>query len=155
MPRRAFQTGKKSTSSTARIFTGLRLGKADEKTKVVKASQIHEQRKWLEERKKNEERRKFQVTTTHIVDLFTTGLSALMHQKIAELGMTANRELGAIDWEIIPDTSIHNDSMDVDPPLDEWEDIFEENMGPEGKSVARLQTIISCASPFPPLPSRN
>ena len=66
--------------------------------------------------------------------------------------MTANWELGAIDWEIIPDTSIHNDSMDVDPPLDEWEDIFEENMGPEGKSVARLQTIILCASPFPPLP---
>jgi len=66
--------------------------------------------------------------------------------------MAANREPGAIDWEIIPDASIHNGSMDIDTPLDEWEDIFEENMGPEGKVVARLQTIISCAF-SPSLPS--
>jgi hypothetical protein len=59
MPPRAFHTGKKSTSSTARIFTGLRLGKADKKVKVMKALHIHEQRKLLKERKKNEERRKF------------------------------------------------------------------------------------------------
>lgn len=95
------------------------------------------------------------VTTTHIVDLFTTGLSALMYQKVAELGMAANRELGAIDWKIIPDhdTSILNDSMDIDPHFDEWEDIFEEeNMGPDRKAVARLQTMISCAFPPPPPP---
>ena len=59
--------------------------------------------------------------------------------------MTANWEPGAIDWEIIPDASIHDDLMDVDPQLDEWEDILEENMGPEGNAVARLQTVISCA----------
>jgi len=59
--------------------------------------------------------------------------------------MTANREPGAIDWAVIPDTSIHNNSMDVDPHSGEWEDMFEEDMGPEGKAVARLQTIISCA----------
>jgi hypothetical protein len=58
MPIRGFQTGKKSTSSTARIFTG-RLGRADDKVKVMKASRIHEQRRWLEEKKKNKERHKF------------------------------------------------------------------------------------------------
>ena len=57
--------------------------------------------------------------------------------------MAANQVPGAIDWEIIPDVSIHHDPMDTDPHSDEWEDIFEENMGPEGKAVARLQTIIS------------
>jgi len=88
-------------------------------------------------------------TTTHIVDFFTTGWSTLMHQKITELGMAANQEPGAIDWEIIPNTSIYDDSMNVDPHLDEWEDIFEENMGPEGKAITRLQTIILCASPPP------
>ena len=74
-----------------------------------------------------------------------------MRQKIAESGMAANREPGAIDWEIIPDTSIPDDSMGIDTHLDEWEDICEENMGPEGKGVARLQKVISCA--FFSLPS--
>ena len=83
------------------------------------------------------------VTRTHFVDLFTTGLSSVMRQKIVESGMAANRELGAIDWEIVPNASIHDNSMDIDPHVDEWEDIFEEDMGPEGKAVARLQTIIS------------
>ena len=92
------------------------------------------------------------VTTTHIVDFFTTGRSTLMHQKIAELGMAANQEPGAIDWEIIPNTSIYDDSMNVDPHVDEWGDIFEEDMSPERKAVTRLQTIISCAS-LPPFPS--
>jgi len=81
-------------------------------------------------------------------------MSALMRQKIAESGMIANRETDAIDWEIIPDLSSHDDSMDVDPQLDEWDDICEEKMGPDGKAVARLQTIISYASPPPP-PSPN
>jgi len=66
-----------------------------------------------------------------------------MHQKIVESGMAANQVPGAINWEIIPDVSIHHNPMDIDPHSDEWEDIFEENMGPEGKAVARLQTIIS------------
>ena len=74
-----------------------------------------------------------------------------MHQKIIESGMAANQVPGAINWKIIPDVSIHHDPMDIDPHSDEWEDIFEENMGPEGKAVARLQTIISCvpSSPSP------
>ena len=74
-----------------------------------------------------------------------------MRQKIVESGMAANRELGAIDWEIIPDVSTNDDPMDVDPHLDEWEDIFEEDMGPEGKAVARLQMIISFALSSPHL----
>jgi hypothetical protein len=89
------------------------------------------------------------VTMTLIIDFFITGRSTLMHQKVAELGMAANQEPGAIDWEIIPNTSIYDNSMNVDPHADEWEDIFEENMGPKGKAVTRLQTIISCASPLP------
>ena len=59
MPPRTFRTAKKTTSTAVRAFTGLRLGKSDQKMKVVKASQIHEQKRRLEE-KRNEERRKFQ-----------------------------------------------------------------------------------------------
>jgi len=65
--------------------------------------------------------------------------------------MAANQVPGAINWEIIPDVSIHHDPMDIDPHSDEWEDIFEENMGPEGKAVARLQTIISHVPSSPSL----
>jgi hypothetical protein len=75
-----------------------------------------------------------------------------MREKIAESSMAANREPGAINWKIIPEAPIYDDSMDVDSRLDEWEDIFEENMDPEGKAVTRLQTVISCAFP-PSLPS--
>ena len=90
------------------------------------------------------------VTSLNIIDSFTTGLSALMRQKVAESGMIANREPGAIDWEIIPNASIHDDTMDVDPHSDEWVDILEEDMGSEGKAAGRLQTVISYA--FPPSP---
>jgi hypothetical protein len=72
-----------------------------------------------------------------------------MQQKVAELSMAANQEPGAIDWEVVPDASIHDNLMDVDPHLDEWEDIFEENVGLESKMVARLQTIISYIFPPP------
>ena len=85
------------------------------------------------------------VTKMHIVNFFTTGRSKLMCQKIAELGMASNQEPGAIDWEVIPDAPIHDDPMDVDSNLNEWKDIFEENTGPKGMAVTRLQTIISCA----------
>ena len=71
-----------------------------------------------------------------------------MHQKIAESGMIANQATDAIDWEIIPDLSSHDDSMDIDPQLDKWDDICEEKMGPDRKAVARLQTIILYASPL-------
>ena len=71
-----------------------------------------------------------------------------MREKIAESSMVANREPGAIDWEIIPEAPVYNDSMDIDSNLDEWEDIFEENMDPKGNAATRLQTVISCA--FPP-----
>jgi len=52
MPCHTFQTSKKSTSSAVRAFTGLQFGRADQKKKVVKASNIHEQMIRLEERKK-------------------------------------------------------------------------------------------------------
>jgi hypothetical protein len=71
-----------------------------------------------------------------------------MHEKIAELSMAANQEPGAINWEIIPEAPIYNDLMDIDSCLNEWEDIFEENMDPKGKAVIRLQTVILCAFPL-------
>lgn len=58
-----------------------------------------------------------------------------MRQRIAETSMTANHEPGEIDWEVIPENSIYDDPMDVDPHLDEWEDICEEDLGAEGQTV--------------------
>ena len=58
--------------------------------KVLKASQVSEQKKQVEERRKQEELHKtFLITREHTIDLLT-GLTALMHQKIAEVGMTTN-----------------------------------------------------------------
>lgn len=43
--------------------------------------------------------------------------------------------------------------MDVDPHLDEWEDVFEEDLGAEGQTAgqrvmrnAELQSIIACVT---------
>jgi hypothetical protein len=78
-----------------------------------------------------------------------------MRQKVAEIGIAANQVPGIIDWTLIPDTSIFEDTMDVDPCLDDWEDVFDEDLGFEGQTVgqkvmqhARLQTIITFAFPF-------
>jgi len=60
-----------------------------------------------------------------------------MHQKIAELGMAANQEPGAIDWEVIPEVSIYDNPMDVDPHLDDWEDILEEDPGAQGLTTGQ------------------
>jgi hypothetical protein len=81
-----------------------------------------------------------------------------MRQKIAEAGMTANQEPDTIDWEVVPDASHPDDPMDVDSHLDDWEDVFEEDLGAEGQTVgqgetqnARLRAIITCVlSVFPP-----
>jgi hypothetical protein len=86
-------------------------------------------------RKKEEHRKYFLITREHIIDLFSTGLTALMRQKIAEAGMTANQEPDTIDWEVVPDASHPDNPMDVDSHLDDWEDVFEENLGAEGQTV--------------------
>jgi hypothetical protein len=46
---------------------------------------------------------------------------------------------------------MYDDSMNVDPHLEEWEDVVEEDLDAEGQTVgqmmmqrARLQTIITC-----------
>ncbi len=123
------------------------------------AAKISKQKRQLDERrrKKEELHKYFLITREHIIDLFSTGLTALMRQKITEAGMITNQELDTIDWEIVPDASYPNDPMDVDSHLDDWEDIVEEDLGAEGQTVgqrvtqhARLQAIIMCILTFFP-----
>jgi len=58
------------------------------------AAKISEQQRQLNERRKKKEelRKYFLITREHIVDLFSTGLTAPMRQKITEAGMSANQE---------------------------------------------------------------
>ena len=65
--------------------------------------------------------------------------------------MIANWTLGKINWEVILESSIYDDPIDVDPQLDKWEDVFEEGLGAKGQTVgqkimqhAELQSIITC-----------
>jgi hypothetical protein len=93
MPARSFQINKRSTS--VRVYSGSRFGGKGQKFKILKSSEVSEQKKQIEERrkKKQEELRKtFLITREHIIDLFSTGLAVLMCQKITEAGMTANQE---------------------------------------------------------------
>jgi hypothetical protein len=92
MPPRTFQICKRAPKG--RVYSGSRLGGKDQKVKVLKASQIGERKKQVEERRKKEEelRKTFLITREHTIDLFSTGLTALMRQKITEVGMTANQE---------------------------------------------------------------
>ena len=126
--------------------------------KVLKSSQVSEQKKEVEERRKKQEElcKTFLITREHTIDLLT-GLTALMHQKIAEVGMTANQEPDRIDWEIVPDTSSYDDPMAVESHLDGWEDLFKDDLGAEGQTGgqgitqhARLQEIIWYVSSFFP-----
>ena len=153
MPARSFQISKRSTS--IREYSGSQFGGKDQKVKILKSSQISEQKKQIEERRKKQEelRKTFLITREHTIDLFLTGLTALMRQKITEVGMTANREPDTIDWEIIPDASSYDNPMAVD----DWEDLFEEDLGADGQmggqrvtQYARLQAIITCVSSFFP-----
>jgi hypothetical protein len=156
MPARPSRPAKKLTSSTVRVYSGLRFGTNGQGTsKVLKVSQVLERQKRLEEKKKNKDLREFQLRSWNIFNVFLTGLTALMRQKIAEAGMIANKAPGQINWEVIPENSIYNDAMDVDPQLDEWEDVFEEDLGAEGQTAsqkamwhAELQSIITCLDSF-------
>jgi hypothetical protein len=58
----------------------------------MKASQISKQKRQLDERRKKKEElyKYFLITREHIINLFLTGLTTLMHQKITEAGMTTN-----------------------------------------------------------------
>jgi hypothetical protein len=83
---------------------------------------------------------------------FVVGLTTLLRQKIAELGMAGNKSPGPIDWAIVPDIPTSCDQMDIDSPLDEWEDIIEDDLGAEGHEAfgqmaaryTRMQSIITC-----------
>ncbi len=70
-------------------------------------------------------------------DIFLIGLTALMCQKITEASMIANQTLGEINQEVIPENSIYNNLMDVDPHLDKWEDVFEEDLAAKGQTVSQ------------------
>jgi hypothetical protein len=157
MPARSFQISKRPTS--IRAYSGSRFGGKDQKVKILKSSQISKQKKQIEERRKKQEelRKTFLITREHTIDLFFTGLTALMRQKITEVGMTANGEPDTIDWEIVPDASSYDDPMAVESHLDDWEDLLEEDLGADGQTggqrvtqYARLQAIITCVSSFFP-----
>jgi hypothetical protein len=82
-------------------------------------------------------------------------MTSILRQTIADLSTAANQVPGLVDWDVIPDVSIYDDLMDVDPLMGEWEDIFEEDPSVEGQMVgqglmqhARLQAIITCAFHF-------
>ncbi len=67
--------------------------------------------------------------------------------------MIANQTPGKINWEVIPENSFYDNPMDIDPQLDEWEDVFEEELGADGQTVgqnvmqhAELQSIITCVA---------
>jgi len=94
MPARGFQLDKKLVTLAIRLYSGSRFGGKDQKVKVMTAAKIGEQKRQLDERRKKKEelRKYFLITREHIVDHFSTGLTALMRQKITEAGMTANQE---------------------------------------------------------------
>jgi hypothetical protein len=76
------------------VYSGSRFGGKDQKVKILKSSQVSEQKKQIEERRKKQEelRKTFIITREHTINLFSTGLTALMRQKITEAGMTTNQE---------------------------------------------------------------
>jgi hypothetical protein len=159
MPARPSRPSKKLTSSTVRVYSGRRFGKNGQGTsELLKVSQVWEKQKQLEEKKKKKELREFQFHSRNFFDVFLAGLTALMRQKITEASMIANQVPGEIDWEVIPENSLYDDPMDVDPHLDEWEDVFEDYLGAEGQKVgqkvmrdAELQNIITCVLILSPL----
>ena len=57
--------------------------------KILKSLQVSEQRKQVLERKKKQEElcKTFLITREYTIDLFLTGLTTLMCQKITEVGM--------------------------------------------------------------------
>ena len=64
----------------------------------------------------------------------------------------ANKSPGEIDWAIIPDVSyVHNDQMDIDPHLDEWEDVTEEELVSEDghKPFKQMAALITYATHAP------
>lgn len=152
MPARPSRPPKKLTSSMIRVYSGRRFGiNGHGISELLKVSQVQERQKRLEEKKKKEELREYRLCSWDFSDVFLTGLTALMRQKITEASMIANHAPGEIDWEVIPEISIYGDPMDVDPRLDEWEDVLEEDLSAEGRTVdqkvmrdAELQNIIMC-----------
>jgi len=118
------------------VYSGSRLGGKDQRVKVLKSSQVSERKNQVEERRKKQEelRKTFLITREHTIDLFLTGLTALMCQKITEVGMTANQGPDTINWEIVPDASSYDDPMGVESHLDgQEEDLLEEDLGADGQ----------------------
>jgi len=105
--------------------------------KVLKSSQVSKRKNQVEERRKKQEElhKTFLITREHTIDLFLTGLTALMCQKITEVGMTTNQEPDTIDWEIVPDASSYDNPMGVESHLNgQEEDLLEEDLGADGQT---------------------
>jgi hypothetical protein len=154
MPYQITRAKRPLTSSTIRDYSGTNKRKGP---KVLKLSEMQEQRRQLDDRRKKAEHRKFFITFCERTrtDFIPTGLTALLRQKIVESGMIANKEPSAVDWTIIPDipdTSIFDEYMNIDSQLDEWEDVVEDDVDTDmqdemDKTAARhatLQTTIRC-----------
>jgi hypothetical protein len=129
MPFQLTHAKRKLTSSTTRDYSGPSKCKGP---KVLKLSQMQEQRRELDDWQKKTEHHKFCITFCKrtCIDFIPTGLTALICQKIAEAGMIANKSPSAIDWTIIPnipDASILDEYMNIDSQFDEWEDVVEDD----------------------------
>jgi galactokinase len=77
--RRGLQLNKRPA---IRLYSGSRFGGVT--VKIMTAAQISKQKRELDERRKKKEelRKYFLITREYIIDLFSTGLTALMRQKI-------------------------------------------------------------------------
>src|SRR5712691_4869154 len=141
---------KKLTSSTTRAHFGRNVGGKHSK-KVLKLSQVGKQKRQLDEKRKNDENRKFSYTSHEYEDFHVFAIGAIMifRQKIAESGIMANKSPGAIDWTIIPDVSyVHDDQMDIEPHSDKWEDVIEEGaVAEEGHAFEHMAALIMYVIP--------
>ena len=142
---------KKVTSSTTREYLGRNFGGKHSK-KVLKLSQVGEQKRQLDEKRKNDEHRKFSYTSREYqyFRVFVLGAIMIFRQKIAESGIMANKSPSDIDWTIIPDISyVRDDQMDTEPHSDNWEDVIEEGaVAEQGHGFEQMAALIMYASCF-------
>ena len=150
MPLQLTCSKRKLTSSRVIDYSGAIDFK---RPKVLKLSQVQEQEKQLDDRRRKAEHRKFFIFITSCertcIYFVPTGLTTQLRQKIAESGMIANKSPSAIDWTIIPnnpDTPTLDEYMNIDSELDEWEDVVEDDIVTDmqdemDKTAARHATL--------------
>lgn len=125
--------------------------------KILMLSQMQEQRRQLEEQQRKAEQCRFFIAFCECkcINFIPTGLTINLRQKIAEVGIIANKPSSVIDWTIIsdiPDATILNEYMNINSQVDEWEDVIEDDgitdmqdeMDKTAVRDATLQTTILC-----------